>query len=152
SMKNEQLITKEVQTFKSIIEQGPFSSRQHYLRLSLPETYRALIRAGLRSDYSMGYADMPGWRAGTHLPFPWYDLEKEKSTHLQIYPFAFMDVTLKNYQHLSASDALQKMMFYRNQVDSLGGPLYSLWHNSSFSEAHGWSGYGEIYERYLRGI
>ncbi|MEM6878338.1 MAG: polysaccharide deacetylase family protein [Bacteroidota bacterium] len=149
SMMDEGLAIKETEVLKQIIGRTPTGSRQHFLRLRLPDTYRALIRAGLRADYSMGYADAHGWRAGAHLPFPWYDLEREEATYFQIHPFPFMDVTLKNYQGLSPGEALQTMMFYRRQVEKLGGPLYSLWHNSSFSSVHGWEAYSAIYKRFL---
>ncbi|MEM6396467.1 MAG: polysaccharide deacetylase family protein [Bacteroidota bacterium] len=150
SLERPELVSSETKTLSHILGRTPTGSRQHFLRLRFPDTYRALIKAGLRADYSMGYADAPGWRAGTHLPYPWYDLEREEATRFQIHPFAFMDVTLKNYQKLSPQDASKVMHFYRDQIQALGGPLYSLWHNSSFSEAHGWQGYGEVYEDYLR--
>lgn len=149
SLEQPERVSAETETLRRILGQTPAGSRQHFLRWRLPQTYRALIRAGLRADYSMGYADAPGWRAATHLPYPWYDLEREEATRFQIYPFAFMDVTLKNYQKLSAQEAGKVMQFYQDQVRSLGGPLYSLWHNSSFSKVHGWGEYGEIYKKHI---
>ena len=48
----------------------------------------------------MGYADVVGYRASIAAPFAWFDLEKNEETALTIYPFAVMDVTLKNYMKL----------------------------------------------------
>jgi len=56
-----------------------------------------------------------------------------------------MDVTLQNYQGLSASaaaDYLQELQTYcrREQLS-----FSILWHNSSFSAQHGWAGWWAVY-------
>lgn len=124
-------------------------SRQHFLKLHLPATYRRLIEAGIKVDHSMGYADDVGFRAGTNLPFPWYDLERELCTNLLIYPFAAMDVTLQQYLALDAEAAFKRLQALYDEVRKWGGPFCLLWHNSSFYAEDGWSGWKEMYERVL---
>lgn len=46
-----------------------FKSRQHFLKLRFPETYRRLLEVGIQEDWSMGYADDIGFRAGIATPF-----------------------------------------------------------------------------------
>ncbi len=120
-------------------------SRQHFLRLRLPDTYRALRNAGITHDYTMGYADGIGWRAGTNLPFAWYDLEKEEATGLTIHAFAAMDVSLKDYLKLGPDDAKHRVFALAEGVRPFGGDFMLLWHNSSFAEAYGWAGWQEVY-------
>jgi hypothetical protein len=67
------------------------SSRQHFIRFTLPHTYRQLIELGIESDFSMGYGSINGFRASVASPFYWYDLEKEEQTKLLLYPFCFME-------------------------------------------------------------
>lgn len=43
--------------------------RQHYLRLQVPETWKAQHAAGFSYDASLGFPDDPGFRAGTSFPF-----------------------------------------------------------------------------------
>ena len=120
-------------------------SRQHFLRLRLPTTYRRLLEHGIRNDYTMGYGDAIGWRAGTNAPFRWYDLEKEKETGLTVHPFAAMDVTLRNYSGYSADKARREVeKLYRTALP-YGGPFMLLWHNSSFAAEYGWAGWKDMY-------
>ncbi len=143
------LLEKEIMKL-GVIKKGPVKkSRQHYLSLSFPGTYRNLIRAGVKSDYSMGFADDIGFRAGIAGEFNWYDLEKETETALRIIPFQVMDVTLKQYLNLSPEDAWRTVERILDQVKKTGGVFSTLWHNSSFSAFHGWSGWEEVYRKII---
>ena len=127
-------------------------SRQHFLRFRMPETFRQLRLAGITHDYSMGYADAVGWRAGTNFAFSWYDLELEEATSLMIHPFAAMDVTLKNYLHLDPAEAEKTVLALAKGVQPFGGPFMLLWHNTSFAEIYGWQGWREMYADLVRGF
>ncbi len=119
-------ITLEQKRLERILQKPIQQSRQHFLRLSLPHTYQQLLAAGMEADYSMGYAEQPGFRAGTSEPFWWYDLTTEEITSLRIYPFVAMDVTLKQYQELGPTEAqayLQEIQAYC-KGDSSFAPLF----------------------------
>lgn len=124
-------------------------SRQHFLMLEFPTTYRRLIALGITDDYSMGYADQVGYRAGMAGPFPWYDLLAERATSLTIHPFAVMDVSLHLYLKLEPATALAKVQEMIDQVRQFGGTFSLLWHNSSFAEKIGWAGWAPIHEAIL---
>ncbi|MFT4568242.1 MAG: hypothetical protein ACI9FN_003211 [Saprospiraceae bacterium] len=113
-------------------------SRQHFLKFSLPATYRNLIAIGIKNDHSMLYPDRIGFRASTSVPFLWYDLEREESTPLLIHPYAIMDVTMRYYMKLSPKEAIQKINSLKNDLATVNGNLGFLWHNSSMSRAYGW--------------
>ncbi len=150
SNKNFDLLEKEIFRL-GVIKKGPVHrSRQHYLMLSFPETYKNLLRAGIREDFSLGYADDIGFRAGFAGDFFWYDLEAETSTTLRIFPFQVMDVTLKNYLQLTASEAIEEINDIVKQVKFYGGTFISLWHNSSFAASHGWAEWAMVYEALIK--
>jgi hypothetical protein len=141
------ILHKEIKILEKIGSKPVTISRQHFLKLSFPETYRRLLAEGIQEDYSMGYAASVGFRASTAHPFNWYDLLEEKTTHLRIVPFAVMDVTLKNYMGLSPEEALTLCQKIIKQCHNTGGTFCLLWHNSSFSSEMGWEDWGESYEK-----
>lgn len=143
-------LQKEIQQLARIRQQQVTASRQHFLWLRLPVSYQRLLAAGIQYDYSMGFADAPGFRAGLAVPFPWYDLAKECTTALELIPLTVMDVSLRQYLQLRPAAALDKLRELSASLQTYGGWLVSLWHNSSFSAEHGWEGWAAIYRQFLR--
>lgn len=138
-------LKKEKEILTNTSEKKIHISRQHYLRMKLPETYRNLIDLGIKEDYTMGYADQVGFRAGTSYPFYWYDLEKDKKTNLKIIPFQIMDVTLKNYLGLTADKAKTIAKGIIDKIRDVNGVCTIIWHNSSFYNLEGWEGWQDVY-------
>lgn len=145
-------LQREIDRLAAITGTSVRHSRQHFLRFRLPGTYRALQTAGITHEYTMGYADDIGWRAGTNLPFFWYDLERESATGLTVHPFAAMDATLKNHLQLGPEAAKNRVFQLADAVRPFGGDFMLLWHNSSFAERYGWSGWRAAYAEMVAGL
>lgn len=145
SFDQEVVLQREIERLAAITGQKVEHSRQHFLRLRFPQTYRMLLAAGIRHDYSMGYADAVGYRAGMTEPFPWYDLLHETPTDLWVHPFVAMDVTLRLYQKCSPAAARTQLLALREHCQGQQWTFSTLWHNSSFSEFHGWQGWSAVY-------
>ncbi len=143
------LVNHEAELLADIVGHPISRSRQHYLRLHLPDTYRALSHLGIQEDYSMGYADSPGFRAGIASPFRFFDLEENKITDLTVYPFQVMDTCLQRYMKLNPEMAIQKITEIVEQVKKVNGTFMSLWHNESLSEWKDWSGWSKVYRELL---
>ncbi len=143
---NPQRLKSEQQTLQQLLEHPITLSRQHFLRLKLPETYELLIDAGITDDYTMGYAAQPGFRASIAHPFPWYDLVNETATNLTVHPFQFMDVTLRVYLKQSTEQAKITIQQLIDETIAVDGQLISLWHNSSLSDYDGWDGWRAVHD------
>jgi len=141
------LLTREKRRLEKIINQPVNTSRQHYLLLNFPETYRKLLQSGISEDYSLGYSEHPGFRAGICTPFYFYDLAAEQTTPLRIFPFQVMDVTLAQYMQLSPDQAILKIRELMDEVFAVGGLFCSIWHNESLSDKGIWNGYREVFEK-----
>jgi hypothetical protein len=125
------------------------SSRQHYIRFTLPQTYRQLIDLGIDSDFSMGYGSINGFRASLTSPFFWYDLEKEEQTKLLLYPFCFMEANSFYEQKYSTQKAFEELKHYFGIVRSVNGTLITIWHNSFLGKAKKFKGWREIYKQFI---
>jgi hypothetical protein len=141
------ILAKEKLRLESISQQKIIRSRQHFLKLYFPQTYQNLLQQNIVSDYSMGFSDDVGFRAGTSQSFFWFDLSKNESTQLKIFPFAAMDVTLKNYLKLSPEAAIETLENLKNEVQKVNGTFTTLWHNSSLSESDDWKNWRNVYEK-----
>lgn len=149
SNKDFSILEEEVMRLARIKGSTVHKSRQHYLKLNFPETFRNLLACGIKSDYTMGYADLIGFRASIANSFLWYDLKKEKITSLRVHPFQVMDVTLKNYMNLSPEQAIERAQKMTDEIKRTGGTFTTLWHNSSFSRLHGWKDWKQVYEKII---
>lgn len=139
----------EIERYKHITGHLPDKTRQHWLLLKMPDTYRSFAEAGIKYDYTMGYADEPGFRAGIARPYKFYDLDREKSTGLTIVPFQVMDGTLRQYRNMSPAAAIETIRELISVTRKVGGQFISVWHNTSLSERNGWEGWREVFEATL---
>jgi hypothetical protein len=146
------LLPIEFKRYSRILGKPPAISRQHFLILRFPETYRRLIEMGIKEDYSMGYASHPGFRAGTSSPFNFYDIAAENETDLVVFPFAVMDVTLQQYMSLPSDEALNRIKNLMHQVKLVDGTFLSLWHNESLSGERIWKGWREVFEGMVKEV
>jgi hypothetical protein len=139
----------QVKLLSSTIHKAITRSRFHYLRFRLPKSYRTLIDNEITEDFSMGYADQVGFRAGICTSFNFYDLERDCETKLRVHPFAFMDVALKNGLGLKEEAVIKKIKYLIDQVRDVDGDLISIWHNESLSNYKEWKNWRQIYEKQI---
>jgi hypothetical protein len=98
----------------------------------------------------MGYADVPGFRAGTAHPFKWFDVERNEVTSLMVHPIIVMDSTLRNYQQLDALEAMEVISQLKSEVKNTGGDFVSLWHNETVAEQGVWVGWRAVWEEAIK--
>ncbi|MGE5383976.1 MAG: polysaccharide deacetylase family protein [Omnitrophica WOR_2 bacterium] len=146
----EGLLEMEINELQEVLHREVTASRQHFLKLHFPETYRNLIANDITDDYTMGFAQQTGFRAGICTSFHWYDLEMERPTNLTIHPFMLMDGTLRDYLKVEAEGAMQYITPLIENVKSVGGTFISLFHNESLSEWRRWKGWTTVYEEMLK--
>ena len=150
TIEHPELLKKEIRNLRAVLNKDVTCSRQHFLRIVLPSTYRNLIEHDITDDYSMGYAALPGFRAGICTPFNFYDLDLEIETKLRIHPFAVMDGTLNDYLGLTPADAIDQIKSLIREVKKVDGTFISLWHNESLSDQKRWKGWKRVYEQLIK--
>lgn len=144
SFLNSSEIQKEKEGLESITGKQILSSRQHFLRFQLPSSYRDLIKAGIREDYSMGFAEHIGFRSGTARSHYWFDLQSNELTELLIHPFAYMDGTLLEYMEMTTDQSKVKIKEIFDEVQQFGGDFVFIWHNETIGDYNKWNGWSEV--------
>ncbi len=140
----------EQSRLQKIVMKEITKSRQHFIKLSFPATYRQLIDADITDDYSMGFSGEIGFRAGICTSFYFYDLERETETRLIIHPFAVMDATLRYYMKIMPAEALSYVGPIIKEIRAVNGTFITIWHNESISNKKPWEGWRGVYEEIIK--
>jgi len=147
---NRKLLKEEIGWLEFITGQKPKYSRQHYIRFELPDSLDELIRAGVEKDFSMGYGDINGFRASVASSFKWFNLLKNETTTLTIFPFCFMDANAIFEQKLTAQQAFTELMQFYHAVKKVNGLLITIWHNNFLGAERIFKPWKSVYELFLK--
>ncbi len=139
---------EEHKSLEEVLNRTVTKSRQHFLKMRFPQTYRNLLDMDITDEYSMGYADEVGFRAGICSPFRFYDLEYEVETPLVVHPFSFMDGTFIYYQKKSKEEAWEDISRMIAIHKKYNGQFIPIWHYRVFSEKNKeWQGWNSVFEK-----
>ena len=127
-------------------------NRHHYLSSREPEEMEYLEQEGFTDDYTMGYADVSGFRLGTSLPVRYINCQTRRLTSLTLHPLIIMDGTLNhpNYMNLTAEKAEAYCFQLIQRIQQVNGDLTLLWHNTSVVEGAGYL--RDLYRKIIIGI
>ncbi len=147
---NTSLLTTEMYRLRTILGKEIKFSRFHYIKLLMPRSYRDISDARIIEDYSMGYPDEPGFRAGIARPYYFYDVAEDVLTGLRIIPFQMMDATFYQYKNLDPDLSKQIILDLINETKKAGGLFTSIWHNTSLLDNNECRGWREVFEFMLK--
>ena len=147
SVDDQLLLKKEKLVMESVINTNLKATRFSYNKFNLPDSYRCLIELEIAQDYSMGYLNTIGFRAGTCTPFLFYDLDYEIQTPLKVCPFHVIDFAL--LKKTSLLDKKQELLKIIKEVKRVDGTFTAIFHNYSFSNDIRWKGYKELFNLIL---
>lgn len=138
-----EVLKKEKKKMESIVNYGLEASRHSFSKLNLPESYRNLIELEVKQDFTMGYINELGFRAGTCTPFQFYDLDYEVQTPLQINAFHCIDYALlKRQSFLDKKQELERLI---QQVKQVNGTFTPVFHNYTFGDDIRWKGFRDLF-------
>ncbi|MBC3757553.1 polysaccharide deacetylase family protein [Hyunsoonleella sp. SJ7] len=142
-----EILKKEKRTMEEVINTALRASRFSFSKISLPESYRNMVQLEINQDYTMGYVNHIGFRAGSCTPFLFYDLDYEVRTPLRICPFHLMDFAL--LKTASLLDKKQVLNGVINEVKKVNGEFVPVFHNYTFSSSPRWEGFKELFNMIL---
>jgi len=129
-------IAEEKKHLERLSKRQTTYNRNHFLNTREPGDMQMLIDTGFTDDFTLGYADVAGFRLGTCRPVKWINPNTQQLTSLTLHPLTIMDRTLsdKRYMYMNSHDAYEYCIRLINMVKSWNGELVLLWHNSSVED------------------
>ncbi len=125
------ILKKEKKRWENIANRDLEMALKDDYGLNLPQLYNNYDTLEIGHDYSMGYIDKIGFRAGTCSPFLYYDLNFERISPLLIHPAAFNSDTFKTHSFFEVKTWLERL---KKEVQAVDGQLLMLYKNSDFAE------------------
>ncbi|MBR9914138.1 MAG: hypothetical protein GYB32_04825 [Algicola sp.] len=147
SLDDMSILKKEKKKMEFITNYELQASRNSFSKINLPMSYRNLIELEIKEDYTMGYLNYMGFRAGTCTPFLFYDLDYETQTPLLIHSFHCIDYSLLKFQsQLDKKQVLQRLI---NTVKQVNGTFTPVFHNYTFGSDPRWKGFRKLFTQIL---
>ncbi len=150
SGEEDSLLEKEINTLSDLTKKPVTSSRQHYLKMTIPETYPLLLKAGIKQDYTLGYGTSNGFRASYANPFFWYDFHHEQVTNLKIHPFCYMDANSIFELRLPVYEAKNELQAMWDQIKKVKGEMICIFHNHFLTDQPDWVEWKKMYIDFLK--
>ncbi|WP_046745122.1 polysaccharide deacetylase family protein [Kordia zhangzhouensis] len=142
SFGNNDQLKIEKQRLSNTINKPVKRVRQHYNMLNMPQFYRNLIDLEFTEDFSMGYHNTLGFRAGTSFPFYFYDISMEIQTPLKVQPFCVQ------YQGQEMEVPTEEISNMLTQVQKVNGTFAAVFHNVVLSDRN--EAWKEMYIKLLK--
>lgn len=150
AIENVEILKKEKNQMESILNFSLDAVRNSYSKLNFPNSYRNQVDLEIKEDYTMGYPDHVGFRAGTCTPFLFYDLDYETQTPLLINNYHVMDYAL--LKHRSTLDKKKVLNEIIAEIKKVNGQFVPVFHNYTFSQSVRWAGYKELFNLILDSV
>ncbi len=132
AINNKGLLKKEKSRIENIVNRPLKNVLCAFYKINLPEAYRSFVELEIGKDYSMGYSQYKGFRAGTCTPFMFYDLDYEVQTPLKINSFCFTNQALENVEDLKL--AKKEIASFIDTIKNVNGTFTPIFSNSLFGE------------------
>ena len=136
-------LKQEKNRLDTVVNSQITKARSSFSKVNLPTTYRHYIDLEIQSDFSMGYPEAIGFRAGTCTPFLFYDLDFEVQTPLKIHPYQLMDFSLLN--HVSLLDKKETLIRAIQEVKNVNGTFTPIFHNYTFGGWERWTDFKTLF-------
>jgi len=145
-------LEEERSTLDAHNQSSIYSSRQHYIKIQYPETFRNLVTLGIKRDYSIGFTDRLGFKAGTAHPFLFYDVERDAVGQLLLHPFVAMDTVYIQHLKWSPEQTLEQLLPLIDHIRKRGGLAQVIFHNSLLTDYQGLGKWKSVHETLLHAL
>ena len=129
------------QDINGIVTEG----RQHALRFEVPGTWNIWNDNGMKTDSTLGFSALEGFRCGTGNRFKVFDVKKRRTLELQELSLIVMDTTLHVNRRLGTEQSMEIVRSYIDLGRKYNMPVTLLFHNL-IDESIDWKNWKQLYE------
>ena len=147
SERPEQLMT-ERKRLEELVHKDIKQTRCHMGNLSIPEKYRQLVDAEFSEDYSMSYANVHGFRAGTSSPFLFYDIGGEMQLPIKVFSPCTSSYLLHKLGHVTKIQ--ERLTGFYNTIGAVNGHFIITLRNTTIAEVNDAIRWRELYIETLK--
>lgn len=137
-------LKKEKKRWESIVNRDLDMALSDEYDLNLPQLYNNYDTLEIGWDYSMGFSEEIGFRAGTCTPFLYYDLNFERISPLVLKPTACNSSSFETSLFLEVERTLEQV---KSDVEKVNGNLIMIYKNSDFEESEHEKKYFQLLEK-----
>lgn len=138
SYNSPELLLEEKNRLEAISGLPVLSTRQHWLHLSLRNTWKIQAEAGIRADTTLGFNDCVGFRTGVASSFYPYDFDGRERHQILEVPMVLMDGTLFDHCQMDDDEALEKSLEILGEVKKFNGCVAVNWHQRTPAVDYKW--------------
>lgn len=151
SANHEELFRREKEILETSINNDIIKSRQHWLNYYEGKTPYIFLSSGIKEDSTLGFNDIPGFRAGIASKYNPYDHKNKKAFSFKEIPFVLADSHLYDYSNNFRIEGLQWLF---EAIDKVKNFAISLnWHQRAISYDYQWeNSFKKIAEEYINRI
>ncbi|MEI9944094.1 MAG: hypothetical protein WDN26_07690 [Chitinophagaceae bacterium] len=145
------LLKKEIEIISKFTGSKVQSSRQHYIRFTLPESFQQLLNNGIRFDFLwvMAVSMGSGLLFVHHFIGMICKMKNKRNFYFSLSvlwkQILFMNRNILHNKH-------EEMKHYYNEVKSVNGTFIMIWHNSFLGTDREFAGWREVYEEFLKEV
>ena len=113
--------------------------RQHWLRFSWKDTWKAQSSSGVKSDSTLMFNDRAGFRNSSSLVWqPWCTQNMQRHK-LHCTTSVLMDSHLFDYRCLDVPESGKFIRQWIKEIHTIHGSAQILWHPQTLTKDYGWS-------------
>lgn len=133
-----ELMRRQRERLQSLLPIPVTSCRQHWLRFSWRDTWKAQSDAGFEEDTTLMFNDRPGFRSAAALSWRPWDPAAGEIRPLRALPTVMMDSHFYDYRPMSDEQRRSEFGRWLGEIEAVGGEGAVLWHPHTISADYGW--------------
>ncbi len=136
----------ETRRLEKYIGSPIIAHRSHYLRFNPVNLFSHLEKAGIKYDFTVGYPDLIGFRAGVASPYHPYDFINTSASNILEIPLVYMERAFHLKNEFQIMEEITEVM---EKVKMFNGCVSVLFHPENFAIEDKWFKY---YEKFIKCI